>query len=142
VLGLLALELTRMAIRVETRLESGCRVRANRTQIEQVVVNLLMNAAQAVAACPQADRHVTLSAARAGADRVAVEVCDTGPGIAPEHLQSVFEPFWTTRKEGLGLGLPICRSIVEAHGGTMWVVPNAPRGAIFHLVLGGDNGAG
>ena len=138
VLGLLALELTRMAIRVETRLESGCRVKANRTQIEQVVMNLLLNAAQAVAACPPAERRVTLSAARAGADRVAVEVCDTGPGIAPEHLQSVFEPFWTTRKEGLGLGLPICRSIVEAHGGSIRVERNAERGVTFHFELPAD----
>jgi FixJ family two-component response regulator len=141
VLGLLALELTRMGIRVETRLQSGCRVRANRTQIEQVVMNLLLNAAQAVAACPPAERLVTLSAARAGADRVAVEVCDTGPGIAPEHLQSVFEPFWTTRKEGLGLGLPICRSIVEAHGGAIRVERNAERGVTFHFELpAGDVG--
>ena len=141
VLGLLALELTRMGIRVETRLESGCRVSANRTQIEQVVVNLLLNAAQAVAACPSAERLVTLSAARAGADRVAIEVCDTGPGIAPEHLQSVFEPFWTTRKEGLGLGLPICRSIVEAHGGTIRVERNEVRGVTFRFDLPAD-GAG
>ena len=141
VLGLLALELTRMAIRVETRLERGCRVKANRTQIEQVVINLLMNAAQAVAACPPAQRHVTLSAARAGADRVAVEVCDTGPGIAPEDLQSVFEPFWTTRKEGLGLGLPICRSIVEAHGGTIRVERNPERGVTFHFDLPADGAA-
>jgi FixJ family two-component response regulator/signal transduction histidine kinase len=135
VLGLLAVELTRMGIRVETRLESGCGLRANRTQIEQVVLNLLLNAAQALAPCPAAERLVTLSAARAGADRVAVEVCDTGPGIAPEHLQSVFEPFWTTRKEGLGLGLPICRSIVEAHGGTIRVERNAERGVTFRFEL-------
>ena len=141
VLGLLALELTRRAIRVETRLESGCRVKANRTQIEQVVMNLLLNAAQAVAACPPAERRVTLSAARAGADRVAVAVCDTGPGIAPEHLQSVFEPFWTTRQEGLGLGLPICRSIVEAHGGTIRVERNAERGVTFHFDLPADGAA-
>jgi FixJ family two-component response regulator/signal transduction histidine kinase len=135
VLGLLAVELTRMGIRVHTRLESGCRVRANRTQIEQVVLNLLLNAAQALAPCPAAERLVTLSATRAGADRVAVEVCDTGPGIAPEHLQSAFEPFWTTRKEGLGLGLPICRSIVEAHGGTIRVERNAERGVTFRFEL-------
>jgi FixJ family two-component response regulator/signal transduction histidine kinase len=135
VLGLLAVELTRMGIRVETRLESGCCVTANRTQIEQVVLNLLLNAAQALAPCPAAQRLVTLSAARAGADRVAVEVRDTGPGIAPEDLQSVFEPFWTTRKEGLGLGLPICRSIVEAHGGTIRVERNAERGVTFHFEL-------
>jgi FixJ family two-component response regulator/signal transduction histidine kinase len=141
VLGLLAVELTRTGIRVETRLESGCRVRANRTQIEQVVLNLLLNAAQALAPCPAAERLVTLSAARASADRVAVEVCDTGPGISPENLQSVFEPFWTTRKEGLGLGLPICRSIVEAHGGTIRVERNAQRGVTFHFELPADGAA-
>jgi FixJ family two-component response regulator/signal transduction histidine kinase len=141
VLGLLAVELTRMGIRVETRLQTGCRVMANRTQIEQVVMNLLLNAAQALTSCPAAERLVTLSAARAGAGRVAVEVCDTGPGIAPEHLQSVFEPFWTTRKEGLGLGLPICRSIVEAHGGTIRVEPNAERGVTFRFELLADGAA-
>jgi FixJ family two-component response regulator/signal transduction histidine kinase len=135
VLGLLAAELGRKGIRVEARIEPGCWVSADKTQIEQVALNLLLNAAQAMAASPAGERRLRLSAARIGAGRVAVEVCDTGPGIAGEDLQAVFEPFWTTRKEGLGLGLAICRSIVEAHGGTIGVERNPERGVTFRFEL-------
>jgi FixJ family two-component response regulator/signal transduction histidine kinase len=135
VLALLAAELARKEIRTEARLEPGCWVMANKTQVEQVALNLLLNAVEAMAATPGEARLLRLSAARTGDGRVAVEVCDAGDGIAAEHLPKVFEPFWTTRKEGLGLGLAICRSIVEAHGGAISVVPNAGRGATFRFEL-------
>jgi signal transduction histidine kinase len=135
VLGLLAAEFTRKTIRVETRLQSGCRVTADKAQIQQVVLNLLLNAAHAMADCPPAERRVSLSVERIGEGRVAVEVRDSGVGIPPEHIESVFEPFWTTRKDGLGLGLQICRSIIEAHGGAIRVERNPDRGVSFRFEL-------
>jgi FixJ family two-component response regulator len=97
----------------------------------------LLNAADAMEPCAAQERVLRLCARRGGDRRVAVEVSDTGRGIAAEHLQVVFEPFWTTRREGLGLGLAICRSIVEAHGGTIGVVPNAGAGTTFRFELPG-----
>jgi FixJ family two-component response regulator/signal transduction histidine kinase len=141
VLGLLATELGRKGVRIEARLEPECWVSADRTQIEQVALNLLLNAAQAVETCPPEERLLSLRAARNGDGRVAVEVRDAGTGIKADDLQAVFEPFWTTRKEGLGLGLAICRSIVEAHGGEIRVEPNAERGVTFRFELPAEAGA-
>jgi FixJ family two-component response regulator len=135
VLRLLAAELGRKGVRIEAHLEPGCWVKADRIQIEQVALNLVLNAAQAMEGCAPEDRVVRLHAALAGEGRVAVEVRDAGAGIASAELASVFEPFRTTRKDGLGLGLPICRSIVEAHGGAIGVVPNPERGVTFRFEL-------
>jgi FixJ family two-component response regulator/signal transduction histidine kinase len=135
VLGLLATELGRKGMRIEARLEPGLLVSADKTQIEQVALNLILNAAQAMEACPPAERLITLRAGRAVGGRVAVEVRDAGAGIKPDDLPAVFEPFWTTRTEGLGLGLAICRSIVEAHGGEIRAEPNAGRGVTFRFDL-------
>ncbi|HEU4923226.1 MAG TPA: ATP-binding protein [Burkholderiales bacterium] len=143
VLGLLSSELARKGIGIEARLEPECWVSADKTQIEQVALNLLLNAAQAMEGCPPEERLIRLRAARAGDGHVAVEVRDAGVGIKAEDLQAVFEPFWTTRKEeGLGLGLAICRSIVEAHGGEIRVEPNPGRGVTFRFELPAEVGAG
>jgi FixJ family two-component response regulator/signal transduction histidine kinase len=141
VLGLLAAELGRKGVRVETQLEPGCWVKADKTQIEQVALNLLLNAAQAMEGCAPEERVIGLRAARTGDGRVVVEVRDSGAGIKAEDLQAVFEPFWTARKEGLGLGLAICRSIVEAHGGEIRVEPNPGRGVTFRFELPAEVGA-
>lgn len=141
-LQLLATELGRQGIRIETRLEPGCWVRADKTQIEQVALNLVLNAAAAMQACPPGERVLRLRAGRVDDGRIAVEVDDTGPGIPAEHIDAVFEPFWTTRKNGLGLGLAICRSIVEAHDGAIRAVPNAGRGVTLRFELAADAGAG
>jgi FixJ family two-component response regulator/signal transduction histidine kinase len=135
VLGLLATELGRKAIHIEARLQPGCWVSADKTQIEQVAVNLILNAAQAVEGCPPGERLISLHAGPTGDGRVAVEVRDAGAGIDAQDLQAVFRPFWTTRKKGLGLGLAICRSIVEAHGGEISAQPNAERGVTFRFEL-------
>ena len=140
VLQLLATELGRQGIRIETRLEPGCWVKADKTQLEQVAVNLVLNAAAAMQACPPGERRLRLRAGPADHGRIAVEVDDAGPGIPAQHIDAVFEPFWTTRKNGLGLGLAICRSIVEAHGGAIRAVPNAGRGVTFRFELAADAG--
>ena len=135
VLQLLASELARKGIAVEARLEPGCWVRADKAQIEQVALNLVLNALAAMEGCAPGERRLRLSAARLADGRVAAEVRDSGRGIAPENMARLFDPFWTTRKEGLGLGLAICRSIMEAHGGSIHAERNAERGATFRIHL-------
>lgn len=135
VLQLLAAELRRQGVRVETELEGGCWVMAAKVQIEQVALNLIFNAAAAMQAFPRDERRLRVSAFRSAGDGVMLAVCDAGVGIAAEHRDAVFEPFWTTRREGLGLGLAICRSIVHAHDGRIAVEPNPDRGVTFRVEL-------
>jgi FixJ family two-component response regulator/nitrogen-specific signal transduction histidine kinase len=132
---LLASELARQGIRVETQLGTGCWAMADKVQIEQVALNLIQNAAAAMRARPRDERRLGLSAAQTDDGRVVAAVRDSGTGIAPEHLDSIFEPFWTTRRAGIGLGLAICRSIAEAHGGAIRVAPNPDRGVTFRVEL-------
>jgi signal transduction histidine kinase len=80
-------------------------------------------------------RELFIIAARAEPDGVLVAVKDSGPGLAPESLEQLFAPFYTTKPGGLGMGLSICRSIIEAHGGRLWVSANLPRGAIFNFTV-------
>ena len=98
--------------------------------------------AAAMQACPRDQRVLQVAVADDGKGRVVVTVCDRGPGIAPEHRDAVFEPFWTARSDGLGLGLPICRSIVQAHGGRIAVLPNPDRGVTLRFELPGVAAAG
>jgi two-component system, LuxR family, sensor kinase FixL len=81
------------------------------------------------------ERRLTLATVRDGEAGVQVSVVDRGPGIAADELERVFTPFFTTKEHGLGLGLPICRSIVATHGGRLWASNNEGRGATFHLML-------
>jgi two-component system, LuxR family, sensor kinase FixL len=109
-------------------------VRADRVQLSQVLLNLTMNAIEAVAADPGLQRSVSIGA-NVGTDGCCeVSVSDTGPGIAPDQLDKIFEPFVTAKSEGMGIGLSISRSIVEAHGGRLWA-ENGARGAIFHFTV-------
>ena len=108
------------------------RVMADRIQLEQVLTNLLINAVQATAGCEL--REVLVSAAPDG-DTVTVSVADSGVGIPPDVRENLFEPFRTSKEKGLGLGLPICRTIIEAHGGKLWAEANVPRGSIFRFTL-------
>ena len=107
----------------------------DRVQLQQVVLNLMINAIQAMSATTDGPRHLTISTREAESGGLLVLVQDSGPGLAPEALERVFEPFHTTKPGGLGLGLSICRSIIEAHGGRLWASPNEPRGAIFQFSL-------
>ena len=105
---------------------------ADRIQLEQVLINLVTNAVQATAGCEV--REVLVSAAFDG-DTVTVSVADSGVGIPPDVRDNLFEPFRTTKAKGLGLGLPICRTIIEAHGGRLWAEANSPRGSVFRFTL-------
>ena len=108
-------------------------VLVDKVQIQQVLLNLMRNAIEAMEGMPT--RELTVAARATGPDLVTIEVSDTGSGIAPEVADQLFQPFITTKRTGMGVGLSICRTIVEAHGGQIWVEPNPKGGAIFHFTL-------
>jgi signal transduction histidine kinase len=112
-------------------------VEADRVEIQQVLLNLLMNAVEAMGRVedPRRNHDLTLRSSRDQAGDVLVEVKDSGTGISAENLERIFEPFYTTRPEGMGMGLSICRTIVEAHGGRLWAESNDDQGATLRLVL-------
>jgi two-component system sensor histidine kinase DctS len=135
VLALMQPELRRHAVRVQTRLEPALpAVHADRILIEQVLVNLLLNAIQAMAGVPAAQRAVEAQTCAVG-DHVRLSVADHGPGVPPHAAGQLFESFFTTKPEGLGLGLNICRSIVESHGGQIAFAPRDGGGAVFSIDL-------
>ncbi|RFU49667.1 PAS domain S-box protein [Paraburkholderia sp. DHOC27] len=110
-------------------------VEGDRVQLQQVIMNLMLNAVEAMDSTPDGARELTIATSACGADCVRVAVSDTGPGIGVPDVERVFEPFYTTKATGMGMGLSICRSIIEAHGGTLRVQPNEPRGAAFQFEL-------
>jgi PAS domain S-box-containing protein len=111
-------------------------VRADRTQLQQVVVNLAVNAMQAMAQAESRERRITIRTSVSDAGAVTCEIEDTGPGVAAQHATRLFESFFTTKDGGMGMGLPICRSIIEAHGGSITADNNsAPGGARFSFTL-------
>jgi PAS domain S-box-containing protein len=121
---------------VETALGEGLPlIEGDRVQLQQVVLNLIVNAVQAMGTVAEGPRELFITTARAEPDGVLVAVKDSGPGLAPASLERLFDPFYTTKPEGLGMGLSICRSIIEAHGGRLWVTANLPQGAIFHFTM-------
>src|SRR5882762_6866862 len=121
---------------VQTALGEGLPlIEGDRVQLQQVVLNLIVNAVQAMGAVAEGPREMLITTAQAEPDGVLVAVKDSGPGVAPESLEQLFVPFYTTKPGGLGMGLSICRSIIEAHGGRLWVTANLPRGAIFNFTV-------
>jgi signal transduction histidine kinase len=110
-------------------------VMGDRTQLQQVLLNLITNAIEALATI-DGPRVLAVSSDVRDQGDVMISIADTGMGISPEDLQRVFNPLFTTKSDGLGMGLSICRSIIEAHDGMLWVVPNEPRGSNFQFVLG------
>ena len=142
VLELVRTDLQHRGVVVSTRLcELMPLVAGDRVQLQQVVLNLVMNACDAMSGTPPGVRLLVVSTATHGDARL--EVRDRGTGIAPDAVAKVFEPFVTTKRDGLGLGLAICRSIVTAHGGHIWAVNNPERGAtlVVSLPLAGDQRA-
>jgi PAS domain S-box-containing protein len=110
-------------------------IKGDRVQLQQVVLNLIINAVQAVGAVADGAREVLITTAQADPNGVLVAVKDSGPGLAPASLERLFEAFYTTKPGGLGMGLSICRSIIEAHEGRVWVTANLPQGAVFQFTL-------
>jgi signal transduction histidine kinase len=101
------------------------------------MLNLIVNAAEAMSAAPQRPRRLVISTARTASDEAHVAVQDTGPGIDPANLADIFSTFYSTKPDGLGMGLSICRAIIEAHGGHLWAT-NEPDGARFQFTLPGE----
>jgi PAS domain S-box-containing protein len=134
VIALTRTEAANNSVSVRTQLAEGLpRVQGDRVQLQQVLLNLIINAIEAMRDVGEEQREL-LVATRNEPDGVSVEVHDSGPGFAPAALERVFEAFYTTKSDGLGLGLSICRSIIEAHNGRLWASPNVPRGAIFGFI--------
>jgi signal transduction histidine kinase len=131
-------ETQRHSISLQTELANGLpRIWGDRVQLQQVILNLIMNAIEAMSDAPKGSRDLLISAVKDQSDGVLVAVRDSGPGLNPESLERLFDSFYTTKASGMGMGLSICRSIIEAHGGRLWAAPNVPRGASFHFSLPG-----
>ena len=127
----------RASVRLE--LGEGCRAMADRVQVEQVVLNLLSNALESLEAAALGSRGVTVTTVVREGGRVEVAVADEGCGFAAEAADRLFDPFYTTKAEGMGMGLSLSRSIVESHGGSLWADPNEPSGAVFRFTLPAEN---
>jgi PAS domain S-box-containing protein len=127
---------TKNEVLVQTRLAEGLfPVRGDRVQLQQVILNLVLNAVEAMSSVEAGPRELLISTEQTEANGVLVAFRDSGPGIDPEHVERVFEAFYTTKSGGVGMGLSICRSIIDAHGGRLWADANEPRGAIFKFTL-------
>ena len=125
-------------VSIQTRLTEGLSdVQADRVQLQQVVLNLILNAVEALGSIEEGVRELSITTKQHEAAGVLVTVHDSGPGIDPEHLDRVFDAFYTTKSSGVGMGLSICRSIIDAHGGRLWADVNTPRGAVFRFTLPG-----
>jgi PAS domain S-box-containing protein len=135
VIALTRREMEKNRVSVQTQLsESLPTIRGDRVQLQQLILNLVINAIEAMMGTSEGPRELVISTAKADAG-VLVTVQDSGPGLSPESVERLFEAFYTTKSGGLGMGLSICRSIIEAHRGRLWATNNAPRGAVFHFTL-------
>jgi len=129
-------ELRQNDILLETRLAEGLLfAQGDKVQLQQVLLNLIVNATDAMSGIGDRRRELTIVSVAEGPDAVRVEVRDSGTGLDPEHATHLFEPFYTTKAEGMGIGLSISRSIIESHGGLLWATANAPHGAVFLFSL-------
>jgi PAS domain S-box-containing protein len=129
-------ELQRQGVSAQTELDqSGRRVLGDRVQLQQVLLNLLMNGVEAMSAVADRPRVLTIRSEATGPSEVVVSVEDTGRGLDPATANRVFDPFFTTKPNGLGLGLSICRSIIDAHGGRLWAEARSPHGAAFRFTV-------
>jgi signal transduction histidine kinase len=138
VIALAESAITTNGVSVRTRLaEALFPVQGDRVQLQQVVLNLILNAVEAMSTVEAGPRELLISTEQTQTGGVLVSVRDSGPGIDPDHLDRVFEAFYTTKSSGVGMGLSICRSIIDAHGGRLWADMNASRGAVFRFILPG-----
>ena len=127
-------------VSVQTRLADGLfPIQGDRVQVQQVMLNLVLNAIDAMGAIDPGARDLVISTAQTKTGGALVAVRDSGPGIDPEHRERVFNAFYTTKSRGTGMGLSICRSIIDAHGGWLWAEANEPRGAVFQFTLPRDS---
>jgi two-component system, LuxR family, sensor kinase FixL len=122
-------------VRILLEVKPGLLVRGDKVQLQQVVLNLLLNAFDAMKDCPANEREVKVRAETTESGLLRLAVRDRGAGLNGDHLDKVFQPFYTTKRDGLGMGLSISRSIIDAHGGRLWAENNPDRGATFYCTL-------
>jgi PAS domain S-box-containing protein len=129
-------EVVKNGVSVQTQLAEGLPlIQGDRVQLQQVILNLIVNAVEAMSGVGEGSRELLISTGKAESDGVLVAVRDSGPGLAPASLERLFGAFYTTKPGGLGMGLSICRSIIEAHGGRLWATANVPQGAVFQFTV-------
>jgi len=141
-IGLTRIAMLEKAVLAKMQLAEGLpHIFGDRVQLQQVMLNLIMNAVEAMGEVSERSRELLISTSKAGSDRVLVAVSDSGPGLPQAFPERIFDAFYTTKRTGLGLGLSICRSIIDAHGGRLWAKPNDPHGTIFCFTVPiGENG--
>jgi PAS domain S-box-containing protein len=136
VIALVRNEIQRDGVALETQLSDDVPIiLADRVQLQQVILNLVMNAIEAMSGLSDGSRDLLVRSGTDESKQVVISVQDSGLGIDPENLDHLFDAFYTTKPQGLGMGLAISRSIIEAHGGQLWATANAPRGADFQFIL-------
>ena len=137
VIALTRSEMLRHGVSLQTELGEGLpAIRGDRIQLQQVILNLILNAVEAMSWLSGGPRELLVSTAPdATSGGVVVAVRDSGPGLEPDSLDRLFDPFYTTKPDGLGMGLSICRSIIESHGGRLWAAASTPKGAVFQFTL-------
>jgi PAS domain S-box-containing protein len=136
VLALVGDEAKRKSVSIQTQLADDLSpISGDRVQLQQVLLNLVMNAMEAMSSVSERPRELVLATRNIDADQVQVTVKDSGPGIDPNTLDKIFDPFYTTKPHGMGMGLSICRSILQGHGGRLWVAAKDGPGTIFHFSL-------
>jgi C4-dicarboxylate-specific signal transduction histidine kinase len=129
-------EVVKNRVLVQTQLaETLPLVQGDRVQLQQVVLNLMINAVEAMRGVDEGSRELQISTSQVASGEVLVAVRDSGPGVEPASLERVFEAFYSTKRDGLGIGLSICRSIIEAHAGRLWATANEPKGALLQFTL-------
>jgi C4-dicarboxylate-specific signal transduction histidine kinase len=132
-------EAVKTGVTVDTQLAVELpRIQCDRVQLQQVILNLIVNAIQSMSGVEDSNRELHISTMSIEPEGVCVAVRDTGHGLRPESLPRLFEPFYTTKPDGLAMGLSICRSIIEAHGGRLWATKCEPRGALFQFTIPAD----
>jgi C4-dicarboxylate-specific signal transduction histidine kinase len=132
--------ITKSEVSVQIRFTDGLLpVQADRVQLQQVVLNLVLNAVEAMGSVEEGARELSIITEQ-DQTGVRVAVRDSGPGIDPDHRERIFQAFYTTKSTGTGMGLSICRSIINGHGGRLWVEANEPRGAVFQFTVPGADG--
>jgi signal transduction histidine kinase len=136
VVALTRIDAANNGVLVRTQLAEGLSpVQGDRVHLQQVMLNLIVNAIQSMSGVEDGNRELHVSTVSIEPEGVCVAVRDTGPGLSPKNLSRLFEPFYTTKPDGMGMGLSICRSIVEAHGGRLWAIPCEPRGVLFQFTV-------
>jgi PAS domain S-box-containing protein len=136
VIGLTRGEMSNSGVLAQTRMADDLQgIWGNRVQLQQVILNLIMNAIEAMSEVSEGSRELLISTRKAEADGILITVGDSGPGLPQANPERIFDAFYTTKPSGLGMGLSICRSIVEVHGGRLWATSNEPHGAVFCMML-------